>query len=322
MRHTRDPNIPRWIGFGSDPTDRLGSGLRSAAAEFASALTDSLIARGGPGWCAAVACMLEATAPKPGNVHPGASFPDLSHDDLMAAAAAIAAPIDRSPQERLGRVILDAVTVSRRVTRSNANLGMILAIAPLAAIPARSWDSLDPAGINSAVRERLAGLTAADAREIYAAIAIAGPGGMGTTERFDVAGPPPDDILAAMRLAAAHDQIARLWAEGYGSLLEGPVDDIAAAVALGVDWREAVVRGFLLQLAREPDTLIARRHGGATAAEVSAGAAAVMSLPADRWPEGVADFDRSLRLPRRLNPGTTADLIAAALYILLMQARC
>jgi len=214
------------------------------------------------------------------------------------------------------------VTVSRRVTRSNANLGMILAIAPLAAIPARSWDSLDPAGINSAVRERLAGLTAADAREIYAAIAIAGPGGMGTTERFDVAGPPPDDILAAMRLAAAHDQIARLWAEGYGSLLEGPVDDIAAAVALGVDWREAVVRGFLLQLAREPDTLIARRHGGATAAEVSAGAAAVMSLPADRWPEGVADFDRSLRLPRRLNPGTTADLIAAALYILLMQARC
>jgi 6-pyruvoyl tetrahydropterin synthase/QueD family protein len=264
--------------------------------------------------------MLEATAPKPGNVHPGADFPDLSHDDLMAAAVAIAAAIDRSPHDRLGRVILEAVSASRRVTRSNANLGMILAIAPLAAVPATAWDCFDPARITSAVRDRLAALTAADAADIYGAIAIASPGGMGTTQRFDVAGPPPREILAAMRFAAPRDQIARLWTAGFESLFEGAVRDIAAALEAGLDWREAVVEGFLLQLAREPDTLIARRHGAATAAEVSAGAGAVLSAPADCRERALADFDRSLRAPRRLNPGTTADLVAAALYILLMQA--
>jgi triphosphoribosyl-dephospho-CoA synthetase len=31
----------------------------------------------------------------------------------------------------------------------------------------------------------------------------------------------------------------------------------------------------------------------------------------------VAAFDHDLRVPRRLNPGTTADLIAASLYVLL-----
>ncbi|MFM8985865.1 MAG: triphosphoribosyl-dephospho-CoA synthase, partial [Planctomycetia bacterium] len=45
---------------------------------------------GSRGWSAAVAGMIEATAAKPGNVHPGASFPDLRYDDLLAAAAAIA----------------------------------------------------------------------------------------------------------------------------------------------------------------------------------------------------------------------------------------
>ena len=37
----------------------------------------------------------------------------------------------------------------------------------------------------------------------------------------------------------------------------------------------------------------------------------------DGRPAAVAAFDDALRCPRRLNPGTTADVVAAALYILL-----
>jgi len=33
------------------------------------------------------------------------------------------------------------------------------------------------------------------------------------------------------------------------------------------------------------------------------------------------DFDRELRSPKRINPGTTADLCATALYILLRDGR-
>ncbi|RLS77754.1 MAG: hypothetical protein DWI03_05785, partial [Planctomycetota bacterium] len=83
------------------------------------------------GWMAALAGILEASAPKPGNVHPGAAFDDLCYDELVAAALAIAPAMDRATARPLGRTILDAVAATRRVVRSNANLGIVLALAPL-----------------------------------------------------------------------------------------------------------------------------------------------------------------------------------------------
>lgn len=272
-----------------------------------------------------MACMLEAGAPKPGNVHPGADFPDLSHAELMAAAAAIAPAFERIDSVRLGDLILDAVRRSRAVTRSNANLGIILAIGPLAMVPSVTWSecarhhSLVPAC--DAAGAALARLDAADAAAIWQAIAIATPGGLGRSERHDLTDPPPPDILAAMRVAANRDQIAGLWAHGYTNLCHGLVADFTAALADGLRWREAIVEAFLRHLARSPDSLIGRRHGPAMAADVSARAAAVLALPPERRPEGIAALDQSLRTPRRVNPGTTADLVAAAVYILLRSLR-
>jgi triphosphoribosyl-dephospho-CoA synthase len=252
---------------------------------------------GGRGWCAAAAGILEASAAKPGNVHPGAAFADLTHADLVAAAVASAASLEAAPHEPLGRTIRAAVAASRGVTSSNANLGIILVVAPLAA--ADAGGPLDPA----AVARVLAGLTPADAADVWAAIGLASAGGLG-------------------------DQIARLWADGYEPLFTGPVADLRlelaektpvtgrAATLPGPDLDTAIVRTFLRQLAREPDSLIARRHGAAIAADVSRRAAEVLAAGAG-WRTAAAAFDRFLRAPRRLNPGTTADLVAAALYVVL-----
>lgn len=266
---------------------------------------------GSRGWCAALAGVLEATAEKPGNVHPRRSFPDLTHDDLVAAAAAIAPAMDRAPTTRLGRTIRDAVAASRAAVDTNANLGIVLLTAPLAAVP--DGVALDAA----AVDDLLASLDTADASDVWQAIAVARPGGLGRVDRDDVHGPPPSDLRAAMRAAADRDLIARMWAEGFEPLFTGPVADLRAALAAGVPPLEAIVECHLRQLAREPDSLIARRHGPATAREVSAGAAAILRLPPAERPAAVAAFDDALGCPRRLNPGTTADVVAAALYILL-----
>lgn len=279
----------------------------AAAVAAVAAHVPAALRPGGRGWCAAVACLLEATAPKPGNVHPGASFADLSFADLAAAAAAIAPVFDRAAGEPLGAIVLQAVRGSRAVTRSNANLGIILALAPLATLP-------DGAPPHAAMPRPL---TAADARDVWEAIGLATPGGMGTAARLDLAGPPPTDILEAMRLAAPHDRIAGLWADGYGSLVDGLVSDLAAEFAATDSWTDAIVRGFLRQLGREPDSLIARRHGPSVAAAVSARAASAIAAGPDDWRGQAAALDRSLRAPVRINPGTTADLVAAALYILL-----
>lgn len=278
--------------------------------------------RRGRGWCAAAAGVLEATAPKPGNVHPGAAFDDLAHADFVAAAVAIAPAMEAAADRPLGHTVLAAVTAAVAVTPSNANLGIVLAIAPLAAadVPAAADISCDTAAVEGV----LAALSPRDAADVWRAIGLARPGGLGTSDRWDLAGPPPSDLRAAMRHAAegpTRDSIAALWAGGYASLAAGLVADIATELDRGRNLLEAIVRGHVRQLARTPDTLIARRHGVATAAEVSRRAAALLLEPDDAWEAAVAEFDRSLRSPRRLNPGTTADLVAAALYILLRSDR-
>lgn len=270
------------------------------------------------GWCIAEACRLEATAAKPGNVRPGAPFPDLDHAELVIAGLSIAPAFEAAPARPLGGTILAAVAASRRTTRSNANLGIILATAPLAAVPG---DGADAASAVGGAMEGLARLAPADAADVWKAIALARPGGMGSAPTHDLAGPPPPDLRAAMRAAAAHDRIARLWTEGWEPLLDGPVADLLAAIDDGHPLGDAIVRAYLHQLAREPDSLVARRHGADAAAEVARTAARVAALPRATWHDAAAAFDRALRLPRRVNPGTTADLCAAALYVVLRDGR-
>lgn len=281
------------------------------------------------GWCVARACALEASAPKPGNVHPAVDYPDLSHAELVAAGIEIAAVLGAAASRPLGATIRAAVAASRRVTRSNANLGIVLAVAPLASVPA----GVAPTPMAAAAV--LAALDAADARHCYEAIALARPGGMGTRCEWDVAGDPPADLLAAMRAAADGDQIARLWARGYEPLFAGLAADIERDILAGHDLGAAIVRGFLGQLAREPDSLVARKHGPAVAAAVSARAGDVLMAGA-AWPAAVRAFERDLwsgrgiagfvppsggGRPGTINPGTTADLVAAALYVLLATGR-
>ena len=263
-------------------------------------------------------------------MHPLAEFPDLSHAELVAAGAAIAPALEAAPHTRLGATILAAVSASRRVTRSNANLGIVLAVAPLAAVPAATEPS--PAAVSAV----LAALGPADARDCWDALALARPGGMGARSRFDVSGPPPADLLAAMHEAADHDQIARLWARGYAPLFTGLVADLECELAAGHTLGDAIVRGFLGQLAREPDSLIARKHGRAVAEVVSTRAARALAERGGAWRDAALRLERDLWSgsglpgfvpppggvrPGAVNPGTTADLVAAALYVLLVTGR-
>ena len=275
-----------------------------------------------PAWsrgrCAAEACRLEASAEKPGNVHPRAAFIDLSHAELVAAGAAIAPAFDRAPIERLGQTILAAVQASGCVTRSNANLGIVLALAPVAAAAEEQPRRRVTAAGIAAVLSRLGPL---DAEDVWEAIRLANPGGMGSVSAADLRDPPPADLRAAMAAAAPHDQIARLWTAGYASLFDGLVADLLAELGNGHTLGDAIVRGYLRQLARESDSLVVRRHGASVAGEVSRGAADVLRAGAGAWKSAVATFDRSLRVPVKINPGTSADLVAAALFIVLWEGR-
>src|SRR6476619_6256717 len=94
--------------------------------------SDAMLATG---MCAQAACILEATARKPGNVHRYADFVDTTYLDFLLSAAAIGPVMDRALGRPLGETVLEAVRATRRVTGRNTNLGIILLLAPLASVP-------------------------------------------------------------------------------------------------------------------------------------------------------------------------------------------
>ena len=57
------------------------------------------------GLCAQIACIWEATARKPGNVHRFRDFDDSSYLDFLLSAAAIAPILAKASQRRVGATV-------------------------------------------------------------------------------------------------------------------------------------------------------------------------------------------------------------------------
>jgi triphosphoribosyl-dephospho-CoA synthase len=277
------------------------------------------------GAAAQLACLLEATAAKPGNVSPAVGFGDTTYWDFLASAAAIGHPLGAAGTRPLGETILLAVEATRRWTTANTNLGIVLLLAPLARAAALvdvDATTIRPADLQRSMTRVLADTTVDDARSTYAAIRLAAPGGLGTAEAQDVANEPTVTLTDAMRLAADRDGIASEYATGFCATFDIATPALCAARDDGLPWNDAIVETFLTLLAARPDTHIARRGGHALARDVTARAADVVRLGATRTPAGraaIARFDASLRdQHNRANPGTTADITTAAIFVVLI----
>jgi triphosphoribosyl-dephospho-CoA synthase len=276
---------------------------------------------------AQLACLLEATAPKPGNVSPGLNFADAAYEDFLASAAAIGAPLAGVGTRPLGPTVRLAVEATARWTRSNTNLGIVLLLAPLARAAVHHLQPPSPLGgtevdLRGAVRRVLDATTVDDARDVYAAIRRAAPGGLGRVDHQDIADEPDLTLLEVMRLAADRDGVAREYATAFEATFEAGAPALLRARAGGLCWNDAIVETYLRLLATSPDTHVARRGGPALAAEVSRRARAVLAAGGVRSEDGrqaIAEMDEALRDPRHAaNPGTTADLTAAAIFVVLV----
>lgn len=261
------------------------------------------------------ACRAELDALKPGNVHVHAGGHGMGTAHFMAAAEA-AAPFVADAGLKPGARILGAVAASMRAAGCNTNLGIVLLSVPLAV--AAGLDRPDTS-LRDRVGEVLAGLDAADAADVYAAIRIANPGGLGRSEEADVAAPPTVSLLEAMRLAAPRDRIAAAYANGFRDIFEDHLGVLAAArkrVAStpGAVDSDAVTTLHMSLLARFPDSHIRRKLGFEVAAHVQALAKATRhawtALATSAAHAELLRLD-SLLKSEGWNPGTTADFVVA-----------
>jgi triphosphoribosyl-dephospho-CoA synthase len=264
-----------------------------------------------------LACLLEATARKPGNAHRDRDLPKLTYLQLVAAGLAIGPILSEASSLGLGMAILRAAQATRAVAGTNANLGIILLLAPLCILADRQ-QSLE------SVNDVLASLTIEDTKLVYEAIRTAEPGGMNKVEDHDIQDVPTIGLVEAMTLAADRDSVARQYSNGFRDVRELGLPVLLEAIDQGSDLEDAILWCQLHWMARFPDTLIARKLGTLEAEESAVRAAAVLRhfsagpaglATASVRPGPLADFDQWLTAKGQArNPGTTADLVTACLF--------
>jgi triphosphoribosyl-dephospho-CoA synthase len=259
------------------------------------------------------AILSEASSIKAGNVHPEASFFDMQFQDFQMAASAIGQAFDRTvPKGQLGQVVLVGVQAMLETVGINTSLGTILLLAPMAlALPSTD----EPFG--QKVSAIIQNSTPSDSQAIYQAIRLTNPGGLGKVDHQDVRNTTPPSILDAMKLAASWDDVALQYTNGFeqvsqwsGRLLELlkhlPQSDAIRCLQIEI-------------LASRPDSLIVRKHGKEIGNVVQSHALAVLQsgvYSSQSYELAWAKFDGFLRQNHhRMNPGTTADLIAAAVFL-------
>jgi triphosphoribosyl-dephospho-CoA synthase len=260
---------------------------------------------------------------------------------MMLSAAAVGPALASAGEVPVGETILGAVRETRRWVETNTNLGIVLLFAPVARAAALAGrgasggpndgsaadgpdDGSGSGGrsLGEALEDVLASTTVRDAELAYEAIRTARPGGLGRVDEQDVSGRPTVPLREAMGLAADRDSVAAQYATGYRRVRSVGVPVVRSAREDGLGWAEAAHRCFGRLLAEGPDSLIARKFGREEAESIRAEAARLLEdgPPGSNATEaGWEELNRRLRSasPPR-NPGTTADLTAAALFLALL----
>lgn len=262
-----------------------------------------------------LALLLEVTGtPKPGNVDRDREYDDLRFEHFVAGAVGAQRGLRMAADgSRVGRAFERAVAGMSDQTGGNTQFGALLLVTPL--VRAAVSDRLTSDGARALVEET----TVADACDFYRAfdhvdVAVDDPPenadvpdvrqGSGAVETVRENSTTLHDV---MEHAAGHDGVAAEWTNGFPrsfEVAEWLLDDD------GPVYRRTS-RAFLRLLADDPDTFVRIRNGDDAATEVTERAQAVLDGEED------ADALADEFVERDINPGTTADITAAGLFVAL-----
>lgn len=299
------------------------------------------------------AMFLDVLTPKPGNVHRYRDHPDTRFIHFIASITYLGQPIylaakwgyqkHTSPLEpsRLGELIKTAVQASIAPHNKNTLLGTILLLIPLAIAAGTQVSQLRFS--TSSLRERLARIlqntTVDDAVEVIRAIQLARPGGATPKSpdwtpklrAFSFQSPHIIDLIQREKytlrnlqaLASTYDAIAQEYVSEFAYTFETLYPQVKNNLNQYHLLESAVLASYLWALSNRPDSLIQRKVGPQVAEEVMRRAkkhySKICKLSEARWLDELTPFDDYLRSEgSKLNPGTTADLLTAALFCSLL----
>jgi triphosphoribosyl-dephospho-CoA synthase len=295
--------------------------------------------------CLQLAILLEVSAEKPGNVNLASSFEGTTCQHFLASAVAAGSSFQeaayRGSQVAEGKLAVGEVELGQLIKSctkdvsewqrgGNTILGTIMLLMPIAVAAGMSLTeedfTLDFSLLRKNIDLAVKATTAWDSVHLYEAVDIASPSGLNKAPDLDLNDPQSKErllkenvsLFEVFRLAAAYDDICAEWVNNYPVTFDLAYPYLARQLK-SKPLNTAVVQTFLKTLSARPDSFIARKLGKEKAAEVSADARAVLELGGLETAQGKASlkrFDHKLRSNQnKCNPGTTADLTAAALAL-------
>ncbi len=289
--------------------------------------------------CAQLACVLECTCPKPGNVSRYHDFEDTKYEHFLISCITMGSALEEAAQRgfsagegsieirdvALGELIKRAVEEPRNWHRGgNTNLGTAMLLIPLTVASGfvLANTEIENEAVRNKVETLIRGSTYKDSLYLYEAISIARPGGLGKVEELDVndessvARIQEENInLYQLMELSQRDSIARELVTRMETSFEIGYPAIMNSLEEGVC--HAVQRAFFEILSRVPDSLIARKNSAEVAEEISAEAKVILENGLNS--KKIKEFDEKLRSKgNRLNPGATADLLASSLMVALL----
>jgi triphosphoribosyl-dephospho-CoA synthase len=231
----------------------------------------------------------------------------------------------------LGQLIKDcAIDVNAWQKGGNTILGTVMLFVPIAVAagitPMKEDYTLDFSVLRKEIDLVVKSTSAWDSVHLYEAVGIASPSGLNDAPDLDVTDPASKErllkenvsLFEVFKIASAYDDICNEWINNYPITFDLAYPYLMAQLETK-PLNTAVVRTFLKILSEHPDTFIARKVGKEKAQEVSNDAKAILALGGLETAKGknsLKEFDKKLRSKgNSYNPGTTADLTAAALAL-------
>ncbi|NHJ32753.1 MAG: ATP--dephospho-CoA triphosphoribosyl transferase CitG [Asgard group archaeon] len=301
--------------------------------------------------CGELACLLEVSAtPKPGNVHRFQDFAEIRYEDFLASSVSLGIWLEELAmkglllkddmiswqQMELGRTIREAVKQSNYFHQqsSNTNLGIILLLSPLSVGAGMSileddlTCNLDLLQRN--ILEAMKNTTVEDSIFVSEAIASVSPGGLGKVDQYDVTEPTlidelrSDDVnlLKLMDLCQQRDNICFELALGYPITIKTGLSTLKRSLTISNDINLAIIDAYLAILSEYPDSLVKRKFGDEIAQRISQRATEIIKVGGALTIEGrreLEEFDIEMREEEeKINPGTTADIIASTIFVYLL----
>ncbi len=266
------------------------------------------------------ACICDVEAFKPGNVSVYNAGHDMEVDDFLLSAEVSAEPIT-NPEYSLGEKIYYSVKATRDAVGCNTNLGILLLCAP---VIQAAQQLQEKQSLRDALSYVLENTSVKDADWVFKAITLANPGGLGESAEQDVSERPDVTLFQAMEIAQNKDRIAKQYVTNYKDIFNFSILRYNDGLYRFKNQEWAAVFVFTGLLSKFPDSHIERKYGNEHSGWVLKKIIAVDdALLNTQNPEQLIpmlhEVDREFKA-KGINPGTTADLTVATVFVVMMEA--